>query len=181
MVLIQDVYRYLLSPVEKTLKTWEAGPGLKSKIGRFFRIGKVGPGVFESIAKILNNYYMYLFFITQRPWGPLYTRLMEFDMHPTKITFPFFTHGAILGIWFGHNFVQDVYNERLVERDPDYVSYYMKKYNRILPRNVLNWRTSAHYIEINRIYSTEMTKKLVNLAKAMNEDHERRRTLTFNS
>lgn len=181
MVLIQDVYRYLLRPLERTLKTWEQGSGFKSKLGRLFRIGSVGPGVIETIGKLMNNYYMWLFYVTQRPWGPLYKRLFEFDMHPTKFTYPFFTHGWILLVWFGNNFVEDVYNERMVSSNPDYLQYYVRKYNRLLPHNILNWRTSAHYIEINRIYNIEMSKKVVALTRQVYEDRERQKSLALSS
>ena len=178
-MLIQDVFRYLLSPVERTLKRWESGTGLKSSIGKFFRMGNRGPGTIESMGKMLSNYYMWVFYVTQRPWGPLYKRLMEYDMHPTKLTFPFFTHGWILLVWFGNNFVDDVFNDKMVERNPDYLSYYMRKYNRLFQHNILNWRTSAHYIEINRIYSNEMTNKFIIQARHAYEDYERRKTLAL--
>jgi hypothetical protein len=181
MVVVQDVLRYLLTPVEKTLKRWEAGTGLKSSIGKVFRIGSTGEGVLEGLVKLFNNYYMWLVYIAQRPWGPLYKRLFEFDMHPTKVTFAFFTHGWIFMAWFGHSFLKDTYNEKSIVQDSDFLAYYMKKYNRILPTNALNWRTSAHYIEINRIYSIEMTKKFINLLHEVYEEKERKKTLAFNS
>jgi hypothetical protein len=37
--------------------------------------------------------------------------------------------------------------------------YYINKYRRVFPRNGMNWRTSAHYIEISHIYTIEMMKK----------------------
>jgi hypothetical protein len=181
MVLIQDVLRYFLSPLENRLKAWEAGSGFKAKIGKIFRMGSTGPGVFETLGKQFNNYWMFMFFITQRPWGPLYKRLFEFDMHPTKITFPFFTYGWILAGWLGNNFVEDTYNSKMVANDPDYVHYWVKRYNRALPHNILNWRTSAHYIEINRIYNVEMTKKLIGLAREQYDDRERRKILALTS
>ena len=181
MVLVQDVLRYFLSPVERTFRKWEAGTGVKSKIARIFRIGNTGPGTFETMLKMMNNYYMWLFYIAQRPWGPLYKRIFEFDMHPTKITFPFFTHTWILLFWFGHSFVDDQYNERMVQNNSDYLAYYVAKYQRLLPHNALNWRTSAHYVEINRIYTVEMMKKLKVLTRKMNEESQRKKALALTS
>lgn len=181
MVLVQDVLRQLFTPVDRTLKSWEKSSGMKAKIGKIFRMGNTGPGVFETLAKFMNNYYMWLFFLLQRPWGPLYKRIFEFDMHPTKLTFPFLTHGWILAGWFGTNFVEDEFNPSMIVNNPDYVGYYATRYKRVLPRNILNWRTSAHYIEINRIYSVEMSKKLSILGRQAYEDHERRKTLALTS
>jgi hypothetical protein len=36
----------------------------------------------------------------------------------------------------------------MTSKDPDYLLYYELKFNRKFNRNVLNYRTSAHYLEI---------------------------------
>lgn len=181
MVIIQDVYRYLLGPVERRFKVWETTGGFKGKIARFFRIGKVSPGVFESVLKYMNSYYMWLHFFAQRSWGPLYKRLLEFDMHPTKLSGLFYTHLWFYAFWFGHRFGGDFYSTDLTENSEDYLPYYMAKYSRVLNHNILNWRVSAHYIEINRIYNYEMTKRLVKLTEEIVEEHERKKTLSLKS
>lgn len=181
MVIIQDVFRYLLGPVEKRFKVWETTGGFKGKFAKFFRIGKVSPGVLETFAKFLNSYYMWLHFIAQRPWGPLYKRILEFDMHPTKLSMFFYTHLWFYGFWFGHRFIEDTYNPVSSANDHDYLLHYMNKYSRGFNYNILNWRTSAHYIEINRIYHYEMTKRLIQLGKEMEAEHERKKTLAIKS
>lgn len=177
MVQLQDVYRYLLSPVANRLKDWEAGTGFKAKLGRWFRIGKAPVGVFESWAKAVNIWYMQLFLFTQRPVGPLYKRLFEFDMHPTKGVFLFARHRYILLFWLGNTFVEDINAVKVTSRNSDYLQYYIEKYKRFFPHNSLNWRTSAHYIEISRIYTTEMTKKFIALERKMLDEQQRKRAL----
>ena len=181
MVLIQDVYRYLLRPVEHRLKSWETAGGLKSSIGRFFRIGNAGPPMIETFGKFLNNIYMWMHFIAQRPWGPLYKRLFEFEMHPTKISMLFYTHFWVYLFWFSHCFLDDLYNLKTASNDPNYLLYYINKYQRNMPLNTLNWRTSAHYLEINRIYNYEMTARLHKLYDEILAEHERKKTLAIKS
>jgi hypothetical protein len=181
MVLIQDVYRYLLRPVENKLKAWEAAGGVKTKIGRFFRIGKTGPAMIESMVKFLNNYYMWLHFVAQRSWGPLYKRLFEFDMHPTKISAFFYTHLWFYAFWLGNYFHDDLFNPHTSYFDPDYLAYYILKYQKAMPFNTLNWRTSAHYLEIDRIYSYEMMARYQKLYAEVEAEHERKKTLAIKS
>ncbi len=57
MVQIQDVLRYILRPVERKFRGWEAGPGFKGKLGRWFRIGKAPTNVIEALAKCGNTLY----------------------------------------------------------------------------------------------------------------------------
>lgn len=177
MVLVQDVLRYLMKPLEIRFRTWESATGFKGKLGRWLRIGKAPPGVFESWAKVFNNYYMMLYMMTQRPWGPLYKRIFEFDMHPGKTTFVFARHRWILFFWLGHNFVDDLNHASMMAKNSDYLLYYQSKYGRIFPRNSLNWRTSAHYLEIAHIYTVEMTKKLIKLENEMWDEHQREKEL----
>mmetsp|Transcript_27966 Transcript_27966/g.5102 ORF Transcript_27966/g.5102 Transcript_27966/m.5102 type:complete len:98 (+) Transcript_27966:221-514(+) len=80
-------------------------------------------------------------------------------MHPTKFTLLFARHRLILLFWFGHYFIDDLNYESMMARNPDHLLYYMNKYQRLFPRNSLNYRTSAHYIEINKVYSFEMFKR----------------------
>lgn len=182
MVIIQDVYRYLLGPVERRFKVWEAAGGFKGKFAKFFRIGKVSPGVIESVFKYFNSYYMWLHFVAQRSWGPLYKRVLEFDMHPTKVSGFFYTHLWFYAFWFCHRFTgEDNYSSDLTENSDDYLSYYVKRYHRTFEKNILNWRVSAHYIEINRIYNYEMTKRLVKFSEEIRDEHERKKTLALKS
>jgi hypothetical protein len=175
MVQIQDVYRFLLGPVERKFKIWETGTGFKAKVGRWLRIGKAPVGVFESWAKAFNTWYMMLYMLTQRPVGPLYKRLFEFDMQPTKGLYLFARHRYILLFWLGNTFMEDVNAIKVYSKNSDYLQFYMDKYKRFFPHNSLNWRTSAHYIEISRIYTTEMTKKFLTLERKMLDEHHRKR------
>ena len=177
MVQVQEVLRHLLRPLEHKFKVWEAAPGFKGKLGRWFRIGKVPTGVVESWSKALGQLYMMLYMFTQRPWGPLYKRLFEFDMHPAKFTYPFARHRWILFFWFGHTFLEDYNHVNTMAKDQDYLLYYIFKYSRQLPRNSLNYRTSAHYLEISHIYTVEMTKKFLEIEKKMTQEHERKKAL----
>ena len=170
MVQIQDLLRYALRPVETRFKQWETGTGFKAMMARIFRIGKAPPGFVESFAKAMNTYYMILYTLTQRSWGPLYKRIFEYDMHPTKLLFAFTRHRFILLFWFGHTFVDDQAYEKVMVHNNDYLAYYMYKYQRVFPRNVLNYRTSAHFLEINRIYNTEMVKKLILFADGVEQE-----------
>jgi len=177
MVLVQDVIRFLLNPVEKTFRNWEKSPGFKGKMGRWLRMGRAPQGVVETWAKTLNNWYMMLYMLTQRPWGPLYKRVLEFDMHPSKFTFVFARHRWILFFWLGHTFVDDTNHANMMAKNHDYLLYYINKYNRQFPRNSLNWRTSAHYLEISHIYTVEMTKKYLEVEKEIWEEHLRQKEL----
>lgn len=178
MVQLQDVYRYLLRPVETRFRAWEEKPGMKGKLAKMFRIGKAPRGFFEAVGKVWNNYYMMLIMFTHRPWGPVYKRLFEFDINPGRGLFLFCRHRWIYGFWFSNYFMmEDENNANMMSRNPDYLLYYIEGYSRILPRNTLNWRTSAHYIEINRIYTFEMMRKAMALEGEYWEQHQRERAL----
>jgi hypothetical protein len=178
MVLLQEVYRYPLRPVEVRLRKMESSPGVKGKLARVFRIGMAPRGHFESFIKFMNQFYMAMMMFTQKPWGPVYKRLFEFDMAPGRGLFLFCRHRWIFGLWAGNYFMmEDENSENMMQKDPDYLLYYTATYSRSLPRNTLNWRTSAHYIEISRIYTFEMMKKAVKLESQYWEEHERNKAL----
>jgi hypothetical protein len=70
------------------------------------------------------------------------------DMMPGKFLYPFTRHRWILLFWIGNTFVKDVNHMNMTAKDPDYLLYYEYRYSRKFPRNVLNYRVSAHYLEI---------------------------------
>ncbi|CAG9319644.1 unnamed protein product [Blepharisma stoltei] len=179
MVLISEVYRYLLSPVEKTFKSWEGAAGMKGKIGRWFRIGRVPLPIIESWGRVFNTLYMMIYTMTQRPWGPLYKRLFEMDMHPGKFYYIFARHRLILFFWFGHTFIYDYNMMSSMKNNSDHLAYFNAKYSRKFPRNTLNWRTSAHYLEISRIYTVEMIKKLAVIEQELAEEHRRQKAIAL--
>ena len=90
----------------------------------------------------------------------------------------FCRHRWIYGFWFSNYFMmEDENNVNMMSRNPDYLLYYIEGYSRVLPRNTLNWRTSAHYIEINRIYCFEMHKRGLQMEMDYWEQHEREKAL----
>lgn len=165
MVLIQDVLRYILRPVERKFKVWETAPGLKGKMGRWMRIGKAPMNASEGMLKAANSVYMMLYMFTQRIWGPVYKRAFEMEMHPGKFVYLFTRHRWIMLFWLGHTFMDDTVHINSLTKNSDYMLYYEAKYSRKFPRNSMNWRTSAHYIEIQHIYIVEMMKKFLGLEK----------------
>lgn len=182
MVQLQEVYRYILRPVELRMREWEKKPGLKGKLSRIFRIGKAPPSWADSLAKISNYIYMKLIMFTHRPWGPVYKRLFEFDINPGRLLFLFCRHRGIYFFWFGNYFlVEDQNYIGMMSKDPDYLAYYTVRYHRIFPRNTLNWRTSAHYLEISRIFTFEMMKKCFDLEQQYWEEHLKNKALEMAS
>ena len=128
MVQLADVYRQLLSPMDKTLKGWERGTGFKAKVGRWFRMGPVPPGQIETLIKNFNLMFMAYWPLFQRAWGPTYKRLFEMDMAPGKLFQIFARHRWLLLGWFGTTLIVDMNNDKMISRDPDYLMSYMSKY-----------------------------------------------------
>lgn len=122
---------------------------------------------------------MIVFTFTQRPWGPLYKRLFEMDQHPGKLYFPFARHRLILLFWLGNTFNEDFNHRAMMQKNEDYLLHFNHKYNRRFDRNTLNWRTSAHYLEISRIYMVEMSKKFITIENEMWDEHQRKKALNL--
>ena len=71
----------------------------------------------------------------------------------------------ILWAWFARkNRIRPLYRyEDYHLHDYDKPAKLTNKWNMYIPFNVMNFKTSAHYIEIDRIFSQEMSRYVINL------------------
>jgi len=73
----------------------------------------------------------------------------------------------IFWAWYARkNKHRPLYQSRDLLNEYDNPSYYTHKYRKYVPFNYLNFKTSAHYIEINRIFHLEMIKKFYHVKES---------------
>lgn len=135
----------------------------KGSIGKFFRwmeIGERQNGTHYSARwfRVFNHYMLTFGF--RFNWGkPSFMKIFSREREIFIVGY-----AALFGIWawFARkNKIRPLYRYKDQLNDYDNPTTFSKKYGIYIPFNYLNYRISAHYIEINKIYHLEMLKRVI--------------------
>ena len=135
-------------------------PGI---IGRFFKGLEMGKReysehTFHRMFRLVNFFWVGLFsvYTRMRPVGSRFFGAGNGPLNYTALLCYFWASGMILSrCRFEKARDQYMFNAQ------DGVEFWFDRYNMMFPPSFLHNRLSAHYIEINNIYFTEMIKKYV--------------------
>jgi len=144
------------------------------RIGKFFTWMAVGPRAYGQhiIPKYFRFYNTYMLdFGFRFNWARAH--LTKIFTREREMFIPGYAGFLIAWAWFARkNRIRPLY------RYEDYHLYrydnptnFTKKYNMYIPYNVMNYKISAHYIEINRIYVQEMWNRLLNVKNDVVQDY----------
>ena len=139
-------------------------PGI---IGRFFKGLEMGKReysehTFHRMFRLVNFFWVGLFsvYTRMRPVGSRFFGAGNGPLNYTALLCYFWASGMILSrCRFEKARDQYMFNTQ------DGVEFWFDRYNMMFPPSFLHNRLSAHYIEINNIYFTEMIKKYVGARK----------------
>jgi hypothetical protein len=106
-------------------------------------------------------------------WGR--PHLTKWFTREREIFIPGYAAILIFWAWFARkNKIRPLYRyEDFHLHDYDKPSNLSHKYLTYIPFNVMNFKISAHYIEINRIFHQEMLKKYMEVRKNVVDEYER--------
>lgn len=133
-------------------------------IGKFFSWMEIGPRnhgdhIIPKMFRFFNTFLLNFGF--RFNWGrPHLTKWFtkEREIYITGYAFMF-----IFWAWFSRkNRIRPLYRyEDYHLHDYDKPAKLTNKWNMYIPFNVMNFKTSAHYIEIDRIFSQEMSRYVI--------------------
>jgi hypothetical protein len=144
-------------------------------IGRIFKGLEIGPRQFSqhSLHRVFRvvNYFWVQTFHTLAVMRPVFSRFVGVSNGPLNysgLMLYFFLTGCVIARF---RFIR--VRDTLVFNAQDNPEFWYSRYNLMFPPSFLHNRLSAHYIEINHIFSIEMMKKYQHVRKDVLADRER--------
>ena len=148
--------------------------GRKGVIGRIFSTVKIGPRqmgahAFPKLLKFFNYYLVnsYGLMGAIRPTFSRYIGVTHGPLNYTGLMMWFIVTGAILNRIRFHR-SRDI----MVFNNEDGAEFWYKTLGILFPPSYLNNKLSAHYIEINQIYTHEMFKKYRKVRQEVLEERD---------
>ena len=146
----------------------------KGLIGKIFKTLRVGPRqmgahALPGLLKFFNYYLVqsYGLIASVRPIFSRYVGVTQGPLNFTGLMMWFIMTGAIL------NRIRFHRSRDIIQfNQEDGAEYWYKALGILFPPSYLNNKISAHYIEINQIYSTEMFKKYRKARQEILEERE---------
>ena len=140
-------------------------PGI---IGRFFKAIEMGKREYSQHTllrsfKVVNYFWVYIFhwYAVCRPYGSRFlTSLGNGPLNYSALFCYFWCTGMVISRLRFEN-----QRDQLAFNDQDGAYFWFDRYNMMFPPSFLHNRLSAHYIEINNIFFTEMLKRYINARK----------------
>eukprot|EP01017_Pseudomicrothorax_dubius_P041476 TRINITY_DN663_c0_g1_i3.p1 TRINITY_DN663_c0_g1~~TRINITY_DN663_c0_g1_i3.p1 ORF type:complete len:230 (+),score=61.92 TRINITY_DN663_c0_g1_i3:160-849(+) len=172
---IQKLWLRALSPLAYVINEKLAKrSGLVGRIGKFFMIGPREFGVHPMTKAFLyaNRRYLFGLGIALHKYS-FFKSLTQNGFHVIRPMKHFAFMGPALALFALLRFVY--FGPDNIVYEPDRLTYLSRRVGgRIaLPTSTLNQRTSAHYIEINAIYSAEMVKRYHKIHRGIIEERNR--------
>lgn len=137
-------------------------------VGKFFSWMEIGPRnhgehVLPKMFRFFNTFLLNFGF--RFNWGR--PHLTKWFTKEREIYITGYAAMFIFWAWFARkNRIRPLYRyEDYHLHDYDKPARFTSKYNMYVPFNVMNYKTSAHYIEIDRIFSQEMSRNVYCLLK----------------
>lgn len=130
-------------------------------IGRFFKSIEIGPRQFSQHTlprnlKMINYFWIqsYYFFCVCRPVLSRFLGVSNGPLNYSGLLIYFFFTGCVIAKF---RFIR--VRDNLTFNAQDNPEFWFGRYNLMFPPSFLHNRLSAHYIEINHIFSIEMLKR----------------------
>ena len=157
----QPIQKWLLSRTGFVSLINDKLAARKGVVGRIFTWLKVGPRqmgthTLPKVVKFYNQYFM-LTYQMGSSLRPIFSRFIGMTYGPLNYTglMLWFVMTISLMNRFKFNRARDV----IQFNSQDNPEFWFRAFNMMFPPNYLNNKISAHYIEINSIYSFEMFKR----------------------